>query len=108
MSTNQDELEEKLTLNIGLMAKQLQKAGYCFSDIDAICDEALALIQNRAEQITGNNPLQTQNVENIIIMVLMHGIIISQKEFINNISKRLKVDIKTIEDEMIKDTMDKK
>ena len=108
MSTNQDELEEKLTLNIGLMAKQLQKAGYCFSDIDTICDEALAFIQNRAEKITINNPLQTQNVENVIIMVLMHGAIMSQKEFIKDTAKNLKMDIKTIESKMIKDTMDKK
>ena len=107
MSVNKDELEKNLSINIGLIGKYLHKAGYSSSDIDSICNEAFALIQNRAEQITDNNPLQTRNVENIIIMVLMHGAIMSQKECINHISKSLNVDVETIEDEIIIGTMGK-
>ena len=108
MSIIQDELEKNLVCNIGLMARRLLEAGYRSSDIDALCDEALAFIQNKAEQITADNPIQSQNVENIIIMVLMHGALTSQKKFINDTAKSLKTNIIAIENEMIKDTISKR
>lgn len=104
---NRDELEKNLAINIGLMARNLQKAGINLSDLDKISNEALALIQNKSEQIAVNNPLLSQNVENIIIMVLMHGAIASQKEFINNTAKNLKVSAQMIEREMAKDTINR-
>ena len=102
---DKSEFEKSLSLNIGLMAKQLQKARYSLTDLDRIGDEVLELIQDRAEQISINNPLQIQNVENLIIMILMHGAITSQKEFINITAKRLKITTKAVETEMMKDTI---
>lgn len=104
---DRNEFEKGLALNIGLMAKKLQEAGYSFSDLDTICDEALVLIQNSAEQITVNDPLQTQNIENLAIMVLMHGAITSQKKFINDRAKDLKTSVSAVENIMIKDTIGK-
>ncbi len=105
---DRNELEKNLGINIGLMAKRLQESNIDSAKIDNIADDALKLIQDRAEKMTLDKPLQTQNVENIVIMVLMHGILTSQKEFIRSMAKNLKVTTQAIETEMIKDTITKK
>ncbi len=105
---DRNELENNLAINIGLMAKRLQESNIDSTKIDNIADDALKLIQERSEKITLDNPLQEQNVENIVIMVLMHGIITSQKEFIISMAKNLKMTTAAIEAEMIKDTIMKK
>ncbi len=105
---DRNELEKNLAINIGLMAKRLQESNIDSAKIDNIADDALKLIQDRAEKMTLDKPLQTQNVENIVIMVLMHGILTSQKEFIRSMAKNLKVTTQAIETEMIKDTITKK
>ncbi len=105
---DRNELEKNLAINIGLMAKRLQESKIDSNKIDDIANDALKLIQDGSEQITLSNPLQSQNVENIVIMVLMHGIITSQKEFIISMAKNLKMTTQAIEAEMIKDTIAKK
>jgi len=105
---DRNELEKILSVNIGLMAKRLQESKIDSNKIDDIANDALKLIQDRSEQITLSNPLQSQNVGNIVIMVLMHGIITSQKEFIISMAKNLKITTQAIEAEMIKDTIAKR
>ena len=105
---DRNELEKNLAINIGIMAKRLQESKIDSNKIDIIADEVLKLIQDKSEKLTLDNPLQSQNVENIIILVLMHGIIISQKEFIISMAKNLKITTQAIEAEMIKDTIAKR
>lgn len=105
---DRNELEKNLAINISLMAKRLQESNIDSTEIDNIANDALKLIQDRSEKTTLDKPLQTQNVENIVIMVLMHGILTSQKEFILAMAKNLKVTAHAIEAEMIKDTITKK
>lgn len=101
---DKDELETTLALNIGLLAKKLQDAKIDLTELDKVGIDVLELIHKRAEQVAIKNPLETINIENIIIMVLMHGALVSQKEFINDTSKSLNMSAKMIESMMIKDT----
>lgn len=100
------EFEKSLQLNIGLMAKRLQEAGIQSTDIDKIGEDALKYIQDKAEGATKNNPLEAGNVENVIIMLLMHGAIASQKVFINEKAKALGVTNQKIIELMHKDTVE--
>jgi hypothetical protein len=103
MAIAADEIEIKLTYNIGLMAKSLKKAGFDLKEFDRIGQDVLEFIENKAEQATIKNPLQAQNVENLIIMLLMHGAIISQKQFLKQTSSSLGVSEQKIMDIMMKD-----
>lgn len=102
---DRNELEKNLAINIGLIAKRLQESNIDSNKFDDIAADALKLIQDRSEKITLGDPLQSQNGENIVIMVLMHGILTSQKKFIISMAKNLKMTTQAIENEMIKDTI---
>lgn len=100
-----DEFEKALAVNIGLLAKRLQEAGYTLLEFDKIGADTLKFIQDKAEKATANNPLQAKNVENLIIMVFMHGALTSQKDFINSTAASLGVTKERVIAEMEKDTI---
>lgn len=104
-TTNRDLFERDLSINIGFLAINLKSAGFKTKDLDRIGDECLKFIQNKAEIIAKERPLEAVNVENLIIMLLMHGCLTSQIKFIRNTAERLQVSQKRIENEMIKDTI---
>lgn len=97
--------EETLAVNIGLIAKRLRESGLDLIELDKISEQVLAFIQDKSEKATADHPLETGNVENLIVMLLMHTALTSQKEVIDQISKSLNLDAKYVESEMMKDTI---
>lgn len=100
-----DKFEKALVFNIGLIAKKLQEAGFNSTELDKIGDGALKYIQEKAAEVTTKNPLEAGNIENLIIMVLMHGAITSQKKFIDETARRNGVSYEKITELMMKDTV---
>lgn len=101
---DRDAFEKSLRFNIAYLAKGLKNAGFTTEELDKFGEDVLKFIQDGAEKLTVNNVLETENVKNLIIMLLMHGAITSQKEAINEYAKKLGVTSERIKREMAKDT----
>ncbi len=100
------EVTDALAMNIGLISACLVNDGVNPDVIDQLIKDTSDFISERASVIKVKEPYLTENIINIVIMVLMHSSLKVQEEQIQATSSRLGVSREMIITEVMKDTLD--
>jgi len=101
-----NEVTEALAANIGVLGICLANDGVNSDDIDRLVRDTFDFISERASKIEVKQPYITENIINVVIMILMHGSLKDQEEQILAVSSRLGVSREMIITEVMKDTLD--
>ncbi len=100
------EVSDALARNIGLLGICLVNDGVNSNDVDQMARDTFDFISKRASEINVKHQYITENIINIVIMMLMDSSLIEQEKRILDISSRLGVSKEMIITEVMKDTLD--
>ena len=99
------ELADSLAINIGIIAKYLEKEGFSTEVLDQVVSDCHELIESRIKQIGNVHPADVLNIERVVNMVMLHTFISQDLKIIKEVAAIRRTSEGDVAKEWVKETV---